>query len=535
MPAPRIKRIGRRLRRTTRQWIAFTLLLCFAPFILNTDISREDRLLDYALLGEQEKVALKISDLLNREEHSPDHRVAIPATKGAPIRKVSTAPDASIPYYLTGRTAKKTPTDEEYDGQEIFRSIRDSSIEPIPPSQNSWVLPRRLQKTTRNHDNVLFEVEPSGRQILLVLLGRHSGSIQWIDLLTGKENITMVTGKDPAGNDLNDLNHVYSVVVDSLTTPSYKEIWLPCGFHGNEVNKERSSEYARIVNLKTMQVEAGPKLPVAGGACVAAPIRVKGPDHPEHICVFGGTQGSHDTGAFLPYTACYDRVAQKWHHPFGRMPFGFDHGNVVHLPSGVCDPSDPERILVFNFRTESYGQQRPEIMAFDIPSSPWSDEALNSLDAETPGKWYTYANISHSGRKDEVNAPRDASGLAIANNWRNILNFGGIHYFNHRYIKLANGNEKLKKDHRKYSTVRSLDVCTRTWSKVGDMGVRTFALQTSVSAKLNVAITCGGQSFAFMDQNNPWCLASRVPGMQFQTNRGCNVTDDQIPGTVISD
>jgi hypothetical protein len=173
---------------------------------------------------------------------------------------------------------------------------------------------------------------------------------------------------------------------------------------GDLVNQQISSEYARIVNLKPMQVEAGLKLPIAGGACVAAPIHVKGPDHPPHICVFGGTNGSHDKGTYLPYTACYDRVAQKWHHPFGRMPFGFDHGSVVHLPSGVCNPSDPERVLILNFRTKSYGQQRPEIMAFDIPSSPWSDEDLSSLDAETPGEWYTYASISYSGHEDEVNA-----------------------------------------------------------------------------------------------------------------------------------
>jgi hypothetical protein len=497
--------------------------------LLNTNINipREDHLLNYALLGKQEKVALNIRNLLDGEEHSPDHRNA--------ISKATTAIDASVPYYLTGRTPIKTPTDREYDEEKTFRSILKSSIEPIPLSQNSWVLPRRLQKTTRNHDNVLFEVEPSGRQILLVLLGRHSEGIQWIDLLTGKQNINMVTGKDPAGNPLNNLNHVYSVVVDSLSTPSHKEIWLPCGFHGNEVNKERSSEYARIVNLKTMQVEAGPKLPIAGGACVAAPIRVKGPDHPEHICVFGGTQGSHDTGTFLPYTACYDRVAQKWHHPFGRMPFGFDHGNVVHLPSGVCNPSDPERVLILNFRTKSYGQQRPEIMAFDIPSSPWSDEDLNSLDTETPGKWYTYANISFSGHEDEVNAPRDASGLAVANNWRNIVNFGGIHYYGHHEVTAPDGERRIRQSRRRFSTIRSLDVCTRTWSKVGDLGVQTFALQTSVSAKLNVAITCGGQSFTTRKENNPWCLVSRVPGMQFQTNRGCNVTDDQIPGAIFTD
>jgi hypothetical protein len=88
-----------------------------------------------------------------------------------------------------------------------------------------------------------------------------------------------------------------------------------------------------------------------------------------------------------------------------------------------------------------------------------SDEDLNSMDTETPGNWYTYANISYSGREDQVSAPRDASGLAVAYNWRKIVNFGGVHYINHRHITQANGMKTLKKDLGKYCTVRSLDVC----------------------------------------------------------------------------
>jgi hypothetical protein len=164
---------------------------------------------------------------------------------------------------LKGRTPQKTPTGEVYDHKRTFNSIQKSSIEAIPLTQENWVLENQLEIGTRNHDNILFDVEPSGRQVLLILLGRWSKSIQWIDLLTGKRNITMVTGEDPAGNELNNLNHVFSVVVDSLTTPSYKEVWLPCGFHGHEVNIEWSSEYVRIANLKTMQVESGPKLPIS--------------------------------------------------------------------------------------------------------------------------------------------------------------------------------------------------------------------------------------------------------------------------------
>lgn len=443
--------------------------------------------------------------------------------------------DENIPYYLQGRIQKIMPFEAKYKERTVMQSIWDSPIDVIPDDQDTWVMYKRTRIPTRNHDNIILDVEASNRQILLVLLGRYSQTIQWTDLQTGKRNYTNVTGKDPAGNDLGNLNHVYSVVVDSLTTPSYKEVWLPCGFHGHTVNEEESSDYARIVNLKTMQVETGPKLPISGGACVAAPIHIRGPDHPAHICMFGGTDGSHNTGTFLPYASCYDREAKKWNHPFGRMPFGFDHGSVVHLPSGICDPDDPERMLIFNYRLKSYGAQRPEIMAFDLPfSGHWSDEELATLDMETPGAWYLYANISHAGELDEVNAPRDASGLAIANDYRNVINFGGVHYYDHRPFKNADGTVKTIMDRARFSTVRSLDVCVKEWSKVGDIGARLFAVQTGVSGSANVAITCGGHLDKAANQNNPWCFVSRIPGVQFQANRGCTVTDDQIPGMVVA-
>eukprot|EP00980_Cylindrotheca_fusiformis_P018183 scaffold5887_cov122-Cylindrotheca_fusiformis.AAC.12 len=479
----------------------------------------------------------------NDHQNSAAGHHEVVMTKATTAVKSDVSPEGSLnvegrtPYYLTGRTAEKFSSHDEYDEERIFQSIHDAPIQNIPDSQNNWIMHRRLPKTTRNHDNVMFDVESSGRHVLVVMLGRHSETLQWIDVMTGKQNYTMVKGNDPAGNPLNNLNHVCSVVVDSLSTPSYKEIWLPCGFHGHGVNEEWSSEYARIVNLKTMKVETGPKLPYAGGACVALPIHIKGPDEPAHICVFGGTEGQHDKGTFLPYTSCYDRKEQHWHHPFGRLPFGFDHGNALHLPAGVCDPADPERILISNFRTEPYGTPHSEILAFDIPpSSPyWTDEQLTSLSPETPGKWYVYANISYSGIDDEVNAPRDASGIVVANNWRNLINFGGVHYHGHHQVTRTNGQTVMTQSRRRYSTVRSLDICSKTWSKVGELGVETFALQTSVSGKLNVAITCGGQSFTTRKENSPWCLVNRIPGVQFQTNRGCTVNDDEIAGVVFAD
>ncbi|KAL3939768.1 MAG: hypothetical protein SGBAC_005571 [Bacillariaceae sp.] len=284
-----------------------------------------------------------------------------------------------------------------------------------------------------------------------------------------------------------------------------------------------------------MTVEVGPKLPFAGGACVAAAIHVHGPNEPPHICAFGGTHGPHDTGNFLPYTSCYDRVAQKWHHPFGRLPFGFDHGSLVQIPPSVCAPSDPGRILIFNFRTRSYGTQSPEILAFDLPASGWLIEDTPSMDPESPGNWYVYANVSYTGTQDEVNAPRDASGVAIANDWRNIINFGGIHYHKHRNVTKWNGDTKTKRSRRRFSTIRSLDVCTKTWSKVGDLGMRTFALQTSVSEKLNVAVTCGGHTYKRQTENSPWCIVNRFPGMKMQATRGSKTTESEVPGLVFDE
>ena len=88
---------------------------------------------------------------------------------------------------------------------------------------------------------------------------------------------------DPAGYPLNNLNHVYAVPVSSQLEGAeghVDEIWLPCGFHGDEVNSEISSHYARIIDLSTLRVRLGPRLLRAGGACSAQPIRLEGPGTP---------------------------------------------------------------------------------------------------------------------------------------------------------------------------------------------------------------------------------------------------------------
>ncbi len=180
-----------------------------------------------------------------------------------------------VPYYLKGKTEyKKT----KFHHKETFQRIKNEQAKPVSPTQKVWVLPDPIKLPTRNHESVLLEYEGGDKQILVNVLGRYSRGVQWMDLNTGEQFSVVTNGTDPDNKPLNDLNHVASVLVDSIVDDDSdnarvkKEVWLPCGFHRDQVGKEISSNYARIVDLESMEVRAGPKLPYSGGACGAAPI-----------------------------------------------------------------------------------------------------------------------------------------------------------------------------------------------------------------------------------------------------------------------
>ena len=213
---------------------------------------------------------------------------------------------SSIPYYLKGKTQYKR---RKFHRKKTFQQIKNEDAKPIDPSQKVWVLPDPVKLPTRNHESILLEYvsdQSSDKQILVNILGRYSRGVQWMDLETGEQRSVETNGTDPSNRPLNDLNHVASVLVDSIALDSYgrskKEVWLPCGFHNDRVGKELSSDYVRIVDLETMEVRTGPKLPYSGGACGAAPIEAI-PGEPPLVCAFGGTNGNHDTGESAK---CYD-------------------------------------------------------------------------------------------------------------------------------------------------------------------------------------------------------------------------------------
>mmetsp|Transcript_34168 Transcript_34168/g.79772 ORF Transcript_34168/g.79772 Transcript_34168/m.79772 type:complete len:537 (+) Transcript_34168:22-1632(+) len=438
---------------------------------------------------QQSPVAVLPTNALSDEHVSPSPPTTVFAAKPSI--------DATPPFYLTAQGSYP------YDSWKASRGLQqlqsewiDRVVHDVEQNQSTWILPQKLTTSVRNHDSILLEVEE--RQFLVTVLGRWSRLIQVMDLETGVQWSKRTESNDPEGDPLDNLNHVYTVLVDKLD--GGKEVWLPCGFRGDVVDKEFSIKYMRILDLETLELRSGPKLPFAGGACTAVALEII-PGEPPMICSFGGTNGHHNSGIFQPYATCYDRIRERFWFPFGKMPYGMDHGSIVVTPTGVCG-AQRRTVIILNYRTVPYGAAAPEMLAHDLPDNGWTAEELSRASMEEPGKWYLYHNVSFT-QVDPCTSPRDASGMVTANGGRFWLSFGGIYYTHDKHGHPV-GN--------RFSAIRSFDVCEKRWAIEGDLGMDTFALQTAASQKLQVTVTCGGESVERSlnrNGNQPWCIVHR--------------------------
>jgi hypothetical protein len=400
-----------------------------------------------------------------------------------------------------------------------------------------FVIRTPLAESRRNHDCTIVR----GR-VLVNILGRFARHVEARGLQTGDVSLFPVRGRDPDGHALDDLNHIYGVRVASLEDVARgiderMELWMPCGFHGDRVNHEISSTYARILDLRTMSLTLGPRLFQAGGACSALALALDGPGTPEHICAFGGTNGTHNKGSFLSTVACYDRLRRAWHQPFDNLPVGLDHFNAVLLPPGLCLPSDPGRILVMNFRIRHYADQRTEIWALDLPAPAEKAAAggeppptTSRPTAHPPPHWYLFSNETGAA---EYLQPRDASGVFTSGGGRYVFNVGGITYdtMPGRFGRTLHASA-VRDD------VRVLDVCARRWSATAtSIGTGLFATQTCASAELGTAFTCGGQASdaqrginesESMNKNSHACIAHNLRrGRSFSAGGGFGELSDR--------
>ncbi len=350
--------------------------------------------------------------------------------------------------------------------------------------------------------------------------GRHAPSIEVWDINTGRQELVV------ADQPLLDINHFQLLVVDKVVGidayndpkgrrpgedtagSSPKEIWIPCGFVGSDVNSETNSNHTVIIDPdQGFSVRLGPRIDQPRGACGALALDLDGPGAPQHICMFGGSIGAHDGGKFTKTVSCYDRVRQQWHRPLPHLPMPADHLNVVHIPAGVrcgdgeSGPPSPERLMYFNFRDGTYATQRPEIFALDIKRDGqgrivFDDDDTNNNDV-VGGGWYL---LGSSDQPSQATSPefawkstRDAAGVEVSPSGRFVFTFGGVHY-----PRTDDADERSPKKLYNYAEVRAIDVCTGTLIDMPDstrMQAERFAVVTCRNANYK-AVTCGGTNTA---------------------------------------
>ena len=341
------------------------------------------------------------------------------------------------------------------------------------------ILSRRMLSARRNHDCLVKRNPLTGHLNLWLIGGRYAQNIETIDLVTGEQKYR--TEQD---EPMLDASHYNLVLVKNLKT-NQEEIWIPCGFEGHGVDKERSLKNMRIIELgfndSVTSIRKGPAQDRPRGGCAALAFDVEGPSKPVQICLFGGSDGSHDRGVFLNTISCYDRERKVFTHPFGELPIAGDHHNIIHVPPGRCNNTLPEMLLYLNFRGKPYAAESKEIYAKNI-----------SRDADgrvlPKGEWFLFLNDSKA-------QPWDAGGLVFGPSGRYLYNFGGTHH-------ILVGRHKRRKG-LATNKVRALDLCTPKWIfNVATLDSKRFAL-TSCKTE-DFAFTCGGDmSCAYGALENP--------------------------------
>lgn len=266
----------------------------------------------------------------------------------------------------------------------------------------------RLLNPRRNHDCVVHNGH------LINMVGRFAPNIESLDLKTGDRTLKR---DNP---DLLGINHPSITTVEKLDRTGL-EIWILCGFVGDHVNGEQSMTHATIIDADTLEARQGPELDQPRGGWGSTALFIDGLDQSALLCIFGGSDGTHEHGEMLSLVLCYDRVRKKWRY-LPRLPVAGDYLNVGYTAEGACAEGNaglpsPPRVLALHIRTQNYGDARPEVYAPDLNPKTGKVSMTN---------WYVFAV---SGEHDS----RDAAGVVVSKDSTALLSFGGISHgsFNH--------------------------------------------------------------------------------------------------------
>ena len=324
-----------------------------------------------------------------------------------------------------------------------------------------------LIESRRNHGCVVDKV--GEREMAILVGGRWASSVETLDLETRQHRL--VIPHDP----LLDINHIAVEMVPSLKDPTVQEVWVMCGFHGDNVNRETTLDHLVIVDSSDWTVKRGPRMDRPRGACTS--IQLDGPssgdfdsslagfeqaDHSQWIkgrlvCAIGGFFGQHDDGQSLDRFSCYDRLQRRWLQ-LPSLPSPLDHHNSVHVKGGTCPDQPRDIVLVFNGRSGPYNKTIPLIHQLILGESSWQT-------------W-----------EQPFPTPTGAAAASLSSTGK-IFAFGGIEY-THGYKKPFRSDQ-----------ISILDVCTRLSCQARSSLARVkwaiFPCQASSSDQVTI---CGGAS-----------------------------------------
>ena len=121
----------------------------------------------------------------------------------------------------------------------------------------------------RNHACAILPANATSPSKAVLIGGRWSPTIETINLEIFEHQLI-------AHSALLESNHNTVEMVAGYRDPSDIELWVLCGFEGNDINRETNNEFVIIISTKTGKIRRGPKLPRALGACssvqIGAPI-----------------------------------------------------------------------------------------------------------------------------------------------------------------------------------------------------------------------------------------------------------------------
>ena len=231
----------------------------------------------------------------------------------------------------------------------------------------------KLIEPRRN--GICFVTNRSGHEEMISIGGRYAFTVESWNLVTGEQRV--VSANDTATRNLVDQNHIHGVLVAPTPAPNSEgsqaphEFWIACGFRGKELGVENMT----IISLVDWSVREGPALLEPRGGCNSfaldrplswmqpaqankngsIPLDRKTRFRGRLVCAVGGIE-NHDLVSTLKAScSCYDRLTQQWLKlPDLREPL--HHHSSVLLPRGVCNPTDPPRLLMWSGRNgDGYG------------------------------------------------------------------------------------------------------------------------------------------------------------------------------------